>query len=75
VRNVTISMDEVLLARAREHAQKHGTTFNQLVRDLVAKELAPDPGARTRAAFELAIQIARRSENGPLSREEAHSRG
>jgi hypothetical protein len=75
VRNVTISMDERLLAQARDYARNHGTTFNQLVRDLVAKEVTPDPGARTRAAFELADQMVRSSEDGPMSREEAHSRG
>jgi len=68
-------MDETLLARAREHAQKQGTTFNQLVRDLIAKEIAPDPGSRTRVMFEMADRAARMSEDGPMSREEVHSRG
>ncbi len=75
VQNVTISMDEGLLARAREHARKRGTTFNQLVRDLLTKEVVPDPGARTRAMFELADRIPRMSEDGPMNREEAHRRG
>jgi len=68
-------MDEGLLARAREHARKSGTTFNQLVRDLLAKEIAPDPGARTRAMFELADRLNRKSVDGPMSRDEAHMRG
>ena len=75
VRNVTIRMDERLVARARDHARKDGKTFNELVRDLVAKEIAPEPGARTRAMFELADRASRNSVDGPLSREEAHSRG
>ena len=68
-------MDETLLARAREHARQQGTTFNQLVRDLVSKEIAPNPGARTRAMFELADRSGNKSEGGPMSRDEAHSRG
>ena len=74
VQNVTISMDEGLLSRAREHARSRGTTFNQLVRDLVAKEVSPDPGARTLAMFALADRTGRKSEDGPMSREEANDR-
>lgn len=75
VRNITISMDESLLARAREHARKQGTTFNQMVRDLVAKEVAPNRGERTKAMLELAAKLSLKSEDGPMSREEAHERG
>ena len=75
VQNITISMDEALLSRARQYAREHGTTFNQLVRDLVAKELSPDPGAKTRAMFKLADASRKRSEDGPMSRDEAHTRG
>ena len=74
MQNVTISMDEGLLARAREFARQRGTTFNQLVRDLVAREVLPDRGTRTQAMFDLADHLKLRSEAGPMSREEAHSR-
>ena len=67
-------MDERLLALAREHARKHGATFNQLVRDLVSREVNSDRGAATRAMFELTDRLGLRSENGPMTREEAHER-
>lgn len=33
--NVTISVDEDLLRRAREAAKRRGTTLNQMIRDLL----------------------------------------
>jgi len=68
-------MDEDLLSNAREYARAHGTTFNQLVRDLVAKEVRPTRGNKMRALFELIDQMQPKSVDGPMTREEAHERG
>lgn len=67
-------MDEDLLRRARKHAKENGTTFNQMVRDLLAREVAEDRGRRTCAMFELADRLNIKA-GPPLSREEAHERG
>jgi hypothetical protein len=74
MQKITISMDEILLARAQEHARQQGMTFNQFVRDLVAKELASNPGSRTRTMFELADGVGAKSKDGPLKREDSHFR-
>ena len=45
--NVTLAIDDELVSRARDLAQRRGTTLNQLVRDYL-EELAGS-GARARA--------------------------
>jgi len=43
--NVTLSIDEATLARARELAARRGTSLNQMVRDYleeVASDLSPE---------------------------------
>ncbi|MDR2673214.1 MAG: hypothetical protein LBC35_08100 [Coriobacteriales bacterium] len=39
--NITLSIDEQLLAQGRRYAQKNGITFNALVRNLVKKTVTP----------------------------------
>lgn len=76
VKNVTISLDEILLEKARERARRQGKSFNELVRELLARESNGDPLESLARFFEVADQLGGRSEDGkPLSREEAHERG
>jgi hypothetical protein len=35
MKNITLSADEDTLAKARNYAQKHNTTLNQMVRDYI----------------------------------------
>lgn len=37
--NVTISLEKAILEKAREHAQKQKISFNQLVRNLLTKNV------------------------------------
>ncbi|MBN2435091.1 MAG: hypothetical protein JXK07_07475 [Spirochaetes bacterium] len=37
MKNITLSIDDELLAESRMYAQKHGTTLNSLVRNLLIK--------------------------------------
>lgn len=39
--NLTLAVDDDLLRRAREYAQRHGTSVNALVRHLLAQVTAP----------------------------------
>jgi hypothetical protein len=39
--NITLSIDEHLLAQGRRYAEKNGLTFNALVRSLVKKTVVP----------------------------------
>jgi plasmid stability protein len=74
VRNVTLSIEDRLLEESREYARRHGTTLNQLVRDLLRRTVAGEAGT----AFEAMVAEAKardlRSNGGPLTREEAHER-
>lgn len=39
MKNVTLSLSEELLIKSREYAQKHGTTLNQMIRDLLKRNV------------------------------------
>lgn len=41
--NVTLSIDDQILARARELAQQRGTSLNQMIRDYLDSLTASDP--------------------------------
>jgi len=40
MKNVTLSIPEDVLRRSREYARKHGTTLNDLVRNLLRKTIS-----------------------------------
>jgi len=42
VRNITLSLDEKLLAAGREYAKAHKTSLNALIRELLAQAVLPD---------------------------------
>ena len=39
MKNVTLSIPDELLAKAREYAKRHGTSLNEMIRDLLAKNV------------------------------------
>ena len=72
--NVTLSIDDQTLARARSLAQRRGTSLNQMIRDYLDTLTASDP---SRAVAEL--ERLWREEEGDSSgwtwnREEAYDR-
>jgi hypothetical protein len=74
--NITLSADANVVRRAREYANQHHTTLNQLVRDHLGQltsGMTPDEAA---AAFiEVARQQAGRSPDGyRFDRDEIHER-
>ena len=74
VKNVTLSLDEGLLNRARHYAAAHDTTLNQLVRDLLGRTVREDPTAEWEAFFAWTDARSLKSADGPLTREQAHER-
>jgi len=44
MKNVTLSVDEDTLRQARQYAAAHGTTLNQMVRDLLKSTVAVPRG-------------------------------
>lgn len=77
MKNLTLSADEDLIAKARTYAQARGTTLNQMVREYLARlagGLDPCEAAEEFAA--LARAAAGRSPEGwRFERDEIHRRG
>jgi hypothetical protein len=42
MKNLTLAIDEATLKASRAYAQRHNTTLNQLIRDLLKRTLAND---------------------------------
>jgi plasmid stability protein len=64
--NLTLSLDDDVLRRARERAAANGTSVNQLVRDYLERFVGPsDSAARTRI---LTLADAAQSSSGPGGR-------
>ncbi|MFV0451852.1 MAG: DUF6364 family protein [Propioniciclava sp.] len=64
--NLTLSIDDDMLRRARERAAANGTSVNQLVRDYLERLVTPgDSAARSRI---LALADGASSSSGPEGR-------
>jgi len=76
-RNITLSLPEDLIRKAKVHAAQRNSTVNALVRKLLEEALSDD--RRTRAAADQLLAIAKRGpyfERDPRSirREQIHAR-
>ena len=74
MKNVTLSMDEELLAAGRKYAQAHNTTLNALMRDVLERTVRPDPKERTKALMELMLNAGGNSNGWKWNREELYER-
>jgi hypothetical protein len=74
--NITVSVEDDLVAKARAYAQTRNTTVNQLIRDYLGRLTGQiDPQAAERFA-ELARSRGGRSEDGLVfDRRDVHVRG
>jgi hypothetical protein len=73
MKNITLSMDEETLRRARDYATSHGTTLNQMVRDLLAAKITPAAEASPlEEGFRLADAAGADSRGWRWNREEVH---
>jgi hypothetical protein len=77
MKNITLSVDEHLLERARLYAKANSTTLNQLVRDFLARITdSPDPKEVARQfAAEARGQAGCSDEDFVFDREDTHRRG
>ena len=74
--NITLSVDEKTVNRAREAAQAMGTSLNQLVREHIERLAGADQRAADHAAYEARVAAAKGQLNGwKFDREEANARG
>jgi hypothetical protein len=61
--NLTLSVDEALVERARESARQRGTSLNALIREYI-EVLAGNTGDQALAAFEAMWDQPGKSSNG-----------
>ena len=72
--NLTLSVDDEVLQKARRHADAIGKSVNQLVREYL-EQLAGKPGSRDADEFERLSQLSHGDSRGwKFNREEAHDR-
>ncbi len=53
MKNITLALDEETLAAGRAYAQRHETTLNGLVRDLLRRTVVEDRARTTSEMFRL----------------------
>lgn len=74
VKNVTLALDEETLEAGRHYAQRHHTTLNGLVRELLAKTVLADRGAAVREMFRLMDAHPGHARGGTWTRDELYGR-
>lgn len=72
--NVTLAIDDALLAAARRYAQDHGTTLNALVRKVLEQTVQPRAGSWFDDFERLANESRASSRGRRWTREELHER-
>ena len=73
--NVTLSIDDDVLQRARKKAEAMGTSVNQMIRDYLEQLSGKSDSARDAAEFEeLSRAAGGHSQGWKFNREELHER-
>jgi hypothetical protein len=74
MKNITLALDEKTIDAGRSYAQKHHTTLNALVRELLDKTVMADTEAAVREMFRLMDEHPGNSHGRRWTREELHGR-
>lgn len=74
MKNITLALDEKTIDAGRDYAQRHNTTLNTLVRDLLEKTVLTDRMAAVQEMFRLMDAHPGNSQNNRWSREELYVR-
>jgi len=74
MKNVTLALDEETLEAGRSYAQRHQTTLNALVRELLVKTVVADREAAVREMFRLMDAHPGNSRGQHWTREELYAR-
>jgi hypothetical protein len=74
VKNITLALDEETLAAGRAYAERHHTTLNALVRDLLARTVLIDRPGAVAEMFRLMDQAPGHSGGTRWSRDELYGR-
>ncbi|MFW6164303.1 MAG: FitA-like ribbon-helix-helix domain-containing protein [Planctomycetota bacterium] len=70
--NVTISLSDELLQASRDYAQRHGTSLNAMIRELLERNVVKSKKAQLKALFELADRAGANSRGWKWNREELY---
>jgi hypothetical protein len=74
MKNITLAIDEETLAAGRAYAERHNTTLNALVRDLLARTVRIDRTAAVDEMFRLMDSAPGHSRGERWTRDELHER-
>lgn len=74
MKNITLALDEDTLDAGRAYAQRHDTTLNALVRDLLVKTVVADREAAVGEMFRLMDQHAGKSRGRRWTRTDLYAR-
>ena len=74
MKNITLALDEDTLDAGRAYAQRHDTTLNALVRDLLVKTVVADREAAVREMFRLMDQHTAKTGRRRWTRDELYAR-
>jgi hypothetical protein len=74
MKNITLALDEQTLEAGRSYAQRHQTTLNALVRELLVKTVVADRDAAVREMFRLMDAHPGNSQGRRWTREELYAR-
>ena len=74
MKNITLAIDDETLEAGRAYAERHQTTLNALVRDLLAKTVHTDRAATAAEMFRLMDDAPGRSRGKRWTRDELHAR-
>ena len=74
MKNITLALDEAILEAGRAYAQRHQTTLNTLVRDLLEKTVVADRSATVREMFRLMDAYPGNSHGQRWTREDLYAR-
>ena len=74
MKNITLALDEETLAAGRDYAQRHKTTLNNLVRELLRKTTMVDRKAAAREMIRLMDKYSGRSSGKRWTREKLYDR-
>lgn len=74
MKNITLALDQETLEAGRAYAERHQTTLNALVRNLLAKTVHSDRTATAAEMFRLMDDAPGRSRGKRWTRDELHGR-
>ena len=74
MKNITLSLDEEVLEAGRSYAQRHQTTLNALVRELLVKAVVTDRQSAVQEMFRLMDAYPGNSQGQRWTRDELYVR-